>query len=133
MFGPLGFQELLFILGLALLIFGPRELPRIGRTIGRAVGEFRKASNELKRSLNVEMIEEELRQSDPRKLVRDAAKELETAAMAVESQDVDAAASDAGAGIAAPPDAAVEPAPPDTPAEGPATVPRDRTATAAGS
>ncbi|MCP3960279.1 MAG: twin-arginine translocase subunit TatB [bacterium] len=69
MFGSLGFPELLFILALALLIFGPRKLPEIGRTIGRGLAEFRKASTDLKRSLNTELIEEELRQSDPRKIL----------------------------------------------------------------
>ena len=70
MLGSLGFPELLFIFFLALLIFGPRKLPEIGRTIGRGLAEFRKASTDLKRSLNAEMIEEEIRQSDPRKLLR---------------------------------------------------------------
>lgn len=60
MFGPLGFQELIFILVLALLIFGPKRLPEIGRTIGRGMAEFRKASNELKRTINTELALEEL-------------------------------------------------------------------------
>lgn len=55
MFGPLGVPELLFILVLALLIFGPRRLPEIGRTVGRAMGEFRRASTELQRTLNTEI------------------------------------------------------------------------------
>ncbi len=55
MFGPLGFQELLLILGIALLIFGPRKLPEIGRTIGRGMGEFRRATNELKRTIEHEV------------------------------------------------------------------------------
>ena len=125
MFGPLGFQEVLLILALALLIFGPRELPKIGRTIGRAMGEFRKASTELKRSLNTEMIEEELRQNDPRKLVRETAKELEAAAM---GENPDSAPSDDAS------DPPPEDAPPSdeepeaAPAEGPVTVPRDSSA-----
>lgn len=53
--GPLGVPELLFILVLALLIFGPNRLPEIGRTLGRGMSEFRKASNELKRSINTEL------------------------------------------------------------------------------
>ncbi len=73
MFGPLGIWEILFILALALLIFGPRKLPEIGRTLGRSLGEFRKATTDLKRQLNTEMIDEELRQSDPRHLLRDDA------------------------------------------------------------
>jgi TatA/E family protein of Tat protein translocase len=55
MFGPLGFQELIFIFVLALLIFGPKRLPEIGRTIGKGMAEFRKASNELKRTINTEL------------------------------------------------------------------------------
>ena len=55
MFGPLGFWEVLIILVLALLIFGPKKLPEMGRTIGRALGEFRRASNDLKRSLDAEL------------------------------------------------------------------------------
>jgi len=51
----LGVPELLFILVLALLIFGPKRLPEIGRTLGRGMSEFRKASNELKRTINVEL------------------------------------------------------------------------------
>ena len=71
MFGSLGFPELIFIFLLALVIFGPRKLPEIGRTVGKGLAEFRKASTDLKRSLNAEMIEEEMRQSDPRKILRD--------------------------------------------------------------
>lgn len=55
MFGPLGFQEVLFILVLALLIFGPKRLPEIGRTIGKGMAQFRKASNDLKRSIESEI------------------------------------------------------------------------------
>lgn len=55
MFGPLGFPELIFILVLALLIFGPKRLPEIGRTIGKGMAEFRKASNDLKRTINTEL------------------------------------------------------------------------------
>jgi len=51
----LGVPELIFILILALLIFGPKRLPEIGRTLGRGMSEFRKASNDLKRTLNVEL------------------------------------------------------------------------------
>lgn len=69
MFGPLGFPELIFLLVLALLIFGPKKLPEIGRTLGKGLAEFRKASNELKRTINAEM--EDLREADPRRLLRD--------------------------------------------------------------
>lgn len=55
MFGSLGVPEILFILVLALLVFGPRRLPELGRTIGRAMGEFRRASTDLQRTLNNEL------------------------------------------------------------------------------
>jgi sec-independent protein translocase protein TatA len=55
MFGSLGGPELLLILLLALLIFGPRKLPEIGRTVGRSLAEFRKASSDFKMSLEHEV------------------------------------------------------------------------------
>ncbi len=61
MIGSLGFPELIFILVLALLIFGPRKLPEIGRSIGRALGEFRRATTDLKRTLDSELSAEELK------------------------------------------------------------------------
>jgi sec-independent protein translocase protein TatA len=53
--GSLGLPEIAFIFVLALLIFGPKKLPEMGRTLGRGVAEFRKATNELKRTINAEM------------------------------------------------------------------------------
>ncbi|HEV8582730.1 MAG TPA: twin-arginine translocase TatA/TatE family subunit [Thermoanaerobaculia bacterium] len=53
--GSLGLPEIAFIFVLALLIFGPKKLPEIGRTVGRGVAEFRRATNELKRSINTEL------------------------------------------------------------------------------
>ncbi len=53
----IGMPEMLFILVLALLIFGPKKLPEVGRTIGRGLGEFRKASNDLKRTIEREIDE----------------------------------------------------------------------------
>ena len=45
----------------ALLLFGPRKMPQIGRSIGRAMGEFRRASNEFKRTIEDEVASDELR------------------------------------------------------------------------
>jgi TatA/E family protein of Tat protein translocase len=59
MFGSLGFTEIAFILVLALLLFGPKRLPEIGRTIGKGLGEFRRASNDLRRTLENEVALEE--------------------------------------------------------------------------
>jgi TatA/E family protein of Tat protein translocase len=53
--GPLGWQETVFIFVLALLIFGPKKLPELGKTFGKALTEFRRASSELKATFNREM------------------------------------------------------------------------------
>jgi TatA/E family protein of Tat protein translocase len=65
MIGSLGIPELLFILVLALLVFGPRKLPEIGRTMGKALGEFRRATSDLKRTLDTELSAEKLNPPDP--------------------------------------------------------------------
>ena len=56
----LGMPEMIFIFLLALVIFGPRKLPELGRQLGKALGEFKKASNEFKNQLEVEMMNIEL-------------------------------------------------------------------------
>jgi TatA/E family protein of Tat protein translocase len=48
MFGNIGLPELMIIMILALLVFGPKKLPEIGRTIGKAVREFKKSTDEIK-------------------------------------------------------------------------------------
>ena len=62
MFGSIGMPELLIILVIALIIFGPRKLPELGRSLGRSLGEFKKASNELQRTLEEEIKVEETRE-----------------------------------------------------------------------
>jgi TatA/E family protein of Tat protein translocase len=57
-FGSLGLPEILFILVVALLVFGPRRLPEVGKTLGKAMREFRRATTDLKRSVEVEMSRE---------------------------------------------------------------------------
>lgn len=47
--------ELIFILVIALLIFGPKKLPDLGKQLGRGLGEFKRASNDLKRTIEDEM------------------------------------------------------------------------------
>jgi sec-independent protein translocase protein TatA len=46
--GPVGFPEMIVIFLVALVLFGPKKLPELGRTLGKAITEFRRASNELK-------------------------------------------------------------------------------------
>lgn len=52
MFG-IGGQELFFILLLALILLGPSKLPEIMKTFGKAMGEFQRASNDLKREIDI--------------------------------------------------------------------------------
>lgn len=68
MLGSIGWPEILTILVLALLVFGPRRLPELGRTLGRALSEFRRASSDLKRTLNAELaLEDDERPRTPRR------------------------------------------------------------------
>ena len=60
MFGSIGGPELLLIFVLALILLGPRKLPEVGRTLGRTLGEFRKATNDFKASLEREVEIEKL-------------------------------------------------------------------------
>src|ERR1700736_154906 len=53
--GTLGVSEMMFIFVLALLLFGPRKLPELGRTVGKALAEFRRAQSELKATFDREM------------------------------------------------------------------------------
>jgi sec-independent protein translocase protein TatA len=52
--GPIGWQELIILLIIVLIVFGPGKLPDIGNAIGRGVREFRKASNDLEESIRGE-------------------------------------------------------------------------------
>jgi sec-independent protein translocase protein TatA len=56
--------ELIVIMLLALLIFGPRKLPELGRSLGRSLGEFKRASNELRNTLDEEIRIEEQRSAE---------------------------------------------------------------------
>ena len=60
MFG-IGVTELGIILVVALLVFGPKRLPELARTLGRGMGEFRRASNELRQSLALDDLQNDLR------------------------------------------------------------------------
>ncbi len=66
MFGGLGFTELFFIFVLALIIFGPRKLPELGKTIGEALGQFKRASEDFKRSWEEEVDLEKRRPVQPK-------------------------------------------------------------------
>jgi len=70
MFGSLGFPELILIFIVALIVFGPRRLPEIGRSLGKALGEFKKATDDLKTTIEKEVRMDEIRQLHPAELAR---------------------------------------------------------------
>ena len=59
MFGSIGMPELVIILVIALIIFGPRKLPELGKSLGRSLNEFKKASTDLQNTLEQEIKLEE--------------------------------------------------------------------------
>jgi len=61
----LGVPELLVIFIVALIVFGPKKLPELGRSLGRGLNEFKRASNELKNTLDEEIRADERRAATP--------------------------------------------------------------------
>jgi len=55
MFGSIGMPELILIFIVALLVFGPKKLPEIGKSIGKGLAEFKRASDDLKKTIETEM------------------------------------------------------------------------------
>jgi len=63
MFGTLGAPELFLIFVIALIVFGPRKLPEIGKGLGKAMAEFRKASSDFRSTIENEVEAERARES----------------------------------------------------------------------
>lgn len=99
MFGSIGGPELIVILVVALLIFGPRKLPELGRTLGKGMADLRRASHDLKSTLDreIHLEDESLRPSIARPK-QHAEEQLDTTL-------TEAAGGEDGAGTAAPPGA----------------------------
>ena len=94
MFGSIGMPELLIIFVIALIIFGPRKLPELGRSLGKSLGEFKRASNELRSTLEDEIRLEEQRDAQAAKTKAEPATPRPTA---VSTEDSNSVAADAPA------------------------------------
>jgi TatA/E family protein of Tat protein translocase len=70
MFGSIGMMEMVVIFLIALLVFGPRKLPELGKSLGRSLAEFKRASNELRNTLEDEVRIEEQREQTARTSVQ---------------------------------------------------------------
>jgi TatA/E family protein of Tat protein translocase len=68
--GPVGVQEMVVIFLVALVLFGPKKLPELGKTIGKAITEFRRAQSELKATFDTHMRELEKESESIREVTR---------------------------------------------------------------
>ena len=91
MFGSLGMPELIFILLLALLVFGPKRLPQVGRTLGKGLREFRRATNDLKRTVETEISTAEMQTPRPAREASPASPAAAEAAPVTENRTLAAA------------------------------------------
>ncbi len=83
MFGSIGPAELILIFVIALIVFGPKKLPEIGRSVGKALREFKKTSEEIKGRIEEEIQASEIKdigkdiESEVRSIQEDFKKEIE--------------------------------------------------------
>ena len=74
--GPVGVQEMIIIFLVALVLFGPKKLPELGRTIGKAITEFRRAQSELKATFDTHMRELERETESIKEVTRSYTSEI---------------------------------------------------------
>jgi sec-independent protein translocase protein TatA len=88
MLGPIGMQELIIIFVIALIVFGPRKLPELGKSLGRSIAEFKRASNELRNTLEDEIRVEETKKEimEPIETLSKEAKDVVSTATEPESE-----------------------------------------------
>jgi sec-independent protein translocase protein TatA len=84
--GSIGMPELIIIFVIALIIFGPRKLPELGKSLGKSIAEFKRASNDLRSTL-----EEEIRVEEQRTAI-EAAKAASAAKQAAATTEAEPAA-----------------------------------------
>jgi sec-independent protein translocase protein TatA len=82
MFGSIGMPELIIIMVIALIIFGPRKLPELGKSLGRSLNEFKKASTDLQNTL-----EQEIKIEEQKETAAKAKAEVDTADAAFPKPD----------------------------------------------
>jgi sec-independent protein translocase protein TatA len=128
MFGTLGGPEILLLIVLALIVFGPRKLPEIGKSMGKMLAEFRRASNDFRRTIEDEVEAEKMREAiaedrpaatpalrEPAPEAEAAAAPVETVAAAVEPAEAPAVSEPTPAAAEAASDAPSPAAEPSTP------------------
>src|SRR5437868_15033945 len=99
MFGPFGVSEIVFIFFLALIIFGPKKLPEIGKTLGKGMREFKKATDDLKSNWEDHLRDAESPLNDLKQTIHDVKADVETSTGEIHNDvasvhtDVQAAAS----------------------------------------
>jgi len=115
MFGSIGPTELILIFIVALLVFGPRKLPEIGKSVGKAIREFKKASEELKGRIEDEIQASEIR--DVHKDLREGMNSLRDGIRGIADASGVTDLKNELKGVAAPVTAPVAPPPPPPKAE----------------
>jgi len=102
----MSFSETIFLFFLALIIFGPKKLPEIARQVGRALNEFRRASNEFKAQIEQEIAH--LEREDTQQILPPSSAPVGTASRSLDATLGDAPQSEPSATLAAPAEAAAD-------------------------
>lgn len=74
--GQLGIPELIVIFVIALLVFGPKKLPELGKSLGKGLSEFKRATSEMKSSWDEQMREVENLKEEATKDIKEAERDL---------------------------------------------------------
>ena len=94
--GPVGVQEMMVIFLVALVLFGPKKLPELGKTIGKAITEFRRAQSELKATFETHMRELEKESDSIKEITRSYTNEITNHYTGYDSSYYDSGAFGAG-------------------------------------